>query len=130
MSGEQFEFVRGDTIIFTITCARPDAAGVSQLVDLTDADITCSVKLEYRDDDDDALVQVTTPYTGTHGINILDQTSNKGQAQVIIAPEDTEAAEADADYYIDVQLVESNGRVSTPVDGIIHFKADVTLAAP
>jgi hypothetical protein len=128
VTANQLSIVRGDTFLFTITCTRPDSNGVAQLVDLTGSKIFFTLKYA-KADADPGFLQRTSPLSGGFGINILDQTSFKGQAQVILAPADTSALTGDiTTFYYDVEVVEANGRVSTVLEDTANVLADVTKA--
>lgn len=127
-AGVQLHFVRGDTVRFTVICERPDGNGVNQPIDLTDASLWCTMKESADQDDDDAFIALTSPYNGTRGINILDQTTYPGQAQITAAAGESSAAIKGRSYVVDVQVKEADGTVTTPVHGTIRFLDEVTRA--
>lgn len=125
---ETLEFVRGDTMKFTVTCTRPDADDVQQPIDLTGASLWCTVKRDLDDPDEDAFIALESPFSVDRGISILNQTTNRGQAQVVGAAEQTADAVRGVVYEFDVQVVEATSEVSTPVTGRMIFRPDVTRA--
>lgn len=127
MSWVELELVRGDTIKFTVTCTRPDDEGVQQPIDLTGAQLRCTLKKRRTDADEDAFIALESPFGGPRGIQILNQTTNKGQAQVVAAAGESSEAGDNEMFYIDVQVRESNGEVYTPVAGTVTFRPDVTF---
>lgn len=107
---------RGDTIELSVTVTRSGAA-----VDLTDADLTFTAKRRYSDADADAVVQKTLG----DGIAVVGDAED-GEILVTLDPEDTDSLTRQTVLLCDVQLVESDGRVTTVASGTLTITPDVT----
>ena len=111
--------VRGDTEYYDLTLVDADG----NRIDLTGLDMWFTVKAKKSDRDSLALIQKTVG----NGITLADQMSEatKGQATVHVLPSDTNRILAPFDYYYDVQL-KSGDVITTVIEGVISFEADVT----
>lgn len=107
--------VRGDTETYEL--ALTNGAGA---LDLTDADITFTVKRRLDDDDLDAVIQKTVG----DGITITGAT--EGEATLVIDPVDTADLPSHAvRLYYDLQVT-VDGQTKTPLQGRLTVRPDVT----
>lgn len=107
---------RGDTIDLEVSITRPGGP-----VDLTSVDLWFTGKLRERDADDDAVFQKTLGA----GIAVVGDPVD-GVALVTLDPADTDSLLRQTTLYCDVQLVETDGRVTTVADGTLTIELDVT----
>ena len=113
--------VRGDTEIYDLTIV--DADGVR--IDLTDAELWFTIKVNRTDKDTLALIRKTTG----NGIVHADQVSptTRGKASVTLLPADTVKMLSPYVYYYDVQLKTIAEEVTTVVSGSFTLQADITF---
>lgn len=108
---------RGDTIVFDATITRPPGGPP---VNLTGATVTCTGR---RTLEEAASAYVFRVSTGT-GIVLTSPTL--GQCRVTIPPTATSALPDWPALYVDVEMTESDGRVSTPIRGRLILTPDVS----
>jgi len=109
---------RGDDATFSFTCL--DSAG--QPIDLTDANVTFTVKPQTaREDPDDshAVIQKTA--------NVI--APSEGRCEVTVSGADTEVCELYVEYDFDLQADAGVGKVRTLVVGTYQVLPDVTRAS-
>lgn len=116
--------VRGDTNEYTLTITAPDASGVSQPIDLDTVDqLWFTVKDDWDDPDVDAVFQKTLG----SGI-VVSSPASDGIAVVTLDPEDTEDLVGLQRLVYDVQMLESNGVLTTVSKGFYSLERDATRA--
>ncbi len=109
---------RGDSERYLLTITEDAAA-----VDLTDASIWMTAKRRARDADAAAVFQKTVG----DGITITNAAG--GLARVDLVPGDTEDLPARSIQLVyDVQVKLDDGRVLTPISGVLTVEPDVTVA--
>lgn len=106
--------VRGDTNEYEVAVTR-DAA----VLDLQGATLKFTVKRDLGDADADAVFQKAI---GT-GITVTD--APNGACTLTIDPADTSALPAPRAFHYDLELTESDGRVTTVAIGLLRLAADV-----
>lgn len=108
------DYIRGDTRVININCFQSD--GTTPL-DLTGATVyfTLNASGAPTDDSGAALQKTTT----THIAPTLGQTS------ITINPADTTGL-TPADYYYDVQIKDSSGRVTSLKQDVFTINPDIT----
>lgn len=109
--------VRGDTNKYDVTVTRDGAA-----LDLTGATLKFTVKRSLDDADADAVFQKAI------GTGIVVDDVAGGLATLTVAPADTSALPAPRSFHYDLQLTESDGRVTTVAIGSLRLSADVERA--
>lgn len=87
-------------------------------LDLTNVEITFTVKRSVYDDDSQAIIQKTIT-SHTDPIN--------GITRINLSPQDTD--QPDGVYVFDIQMKDSLGNVKTLVVGKFYIKPDVTRSA-
>lgn len=120
MSDVNFTMVRGDTDVRQYQITRDGSA-----VDLTGATIRVTGKEKLSDADGSAVFSLSSPASG-----IIIDDAVQGILTVTIAPVDTSSLNSNTSLYWDMQVTESNGRVSTPIRGRIEVVQDVTQTSP
>jgi hypothetical protein len=113
-----WEIFQGTTRDYTITVTLD---GVNE--DLTGGTLWFTVKSNYSDADNAAQLQLTSADSAE--IEILNQVNYKGKAIIKITATQSEAISAGS-YLFDVQYADSNGRVSTLINGDFVVKNNVT----
>lgn len=111
------QVARGDTVIFTATITRPPGGPP---VDLSGAQIVCTGRRTLDEPAGDFVFRLEL---GT-GITVTDAPA--GQVQVRIPPEATQDLEGWPSLYVDLEVTETGGRVSTPLRGRLQLTPDVT----
>jgi hypothetical protein len=114
------QVARGDTIIFTAAITRPPGGPP---VDLSGAQLVCTGRRALDEPASDYVFRLTL---GT-GITVTDATA--GQVQVRIPPEATNTLADWPTLYVDLELTETGGRVSTPLRGRLALTPDVSRSA-
>jgi hypothetical protein len=112
--------VRGDTNEYDLTFSRLDGQGVAQPLDLTGATIVFTLKRDLADTDDAAVLQKTD----SSGITVS-APATAGLATLKLDPADTASLPAPRAFHYDVQVTESDGRVTTTAIGLLRLTADV-----
>lgn len=113
--------VRGDTNEYSLVITAPDEDGVSQPIDLEFCDLWFTVKYDWDDAEEDAIVQKTVGA----GITVTDPPED-GLAVVRLEPEDTEDLVGVQRLVYDVQLKESDDTITTVALGYFNVQRDVT----
>ncbi len=116
---EDKEIHRGDNIDYDFTVTDND----KDLVDLTGATLWFTVKENFDETDANAEFQLCSDTPSE--IEILDQVSNLGKAEIHISSTDTDGLQVKT-YYYDVQIKTSAGKVYTISEGEFIVKPDVT----
>ena len=116
----KLEIYRGDEPTYILTIKNYGAN-----VNLTGYKIWFTVKESYSDADDDAVIQMSS--ADVSEIEILDQTSYKGQVKIYLSKTET-ALLSQGTYVFDVQMKTSAGKILTVVAGDLIVKSDVTLS--
>ena len=110
--------VQGDTGIVQIALTNPDCTPI----DLTNYDITFTIKRSHFDTDADALWQGTL---ANNDITIIGSNAD-GLIQVVIPHDNTVLMRQGKPYYWDVQLEDAANKISTPSFGLIYASMEVT----
>jgi hypothetical protein len=121
MANDLGTMVRGDTLEFTATFTR---GGLP--VDLSNATIIVTAKLDEEDSDDDAIFQIGNSGALT-GV-VIDDNPLLGKAYMTVPPEATAypvITEVSV-LVLDIELTEANGRRSTPMKPTLTIDTDVT----
>lgn len=113
--------VRGDNETYDLTVVLPDGDPVN----LTDATLWFTVKKNKAEPDAAALITKTTEANA--GITLANQSTDPGEAAIVVLPEDT-AKLVPGTYYFDVQMKSAIGTITTLANGSIDITADVTRA--
>lgn len=108
---------RGDTVIFVATITRPPGGPP---VDLSGAELACTGR---RTLDEPAADYVFRLEIGS-GITVTDAPA--GLVRVRVPPEATAALPDWPSLYVDLELTEPDGRVSTPLKGRLVLTPDVS----
>jgi hypothetical protein len=114
--------VRGDTNEYDLTFTRLDTTqtpAVAVPLDLTGATIVFTLKRNLDDADVDAVLQKTA------GAGIAVTDAANGEALLTLNPADTTDLPAPRAFHYDVQVTESDGRVTTTAIGLLRLTADV-----
>jgi hypothetical protein len=111
------QVARGDTIVFDATITRPPGGPP---VNLTGATLACTGR---RTLEEAAAAYVFRVGTDS-GIVLTNPTA--GQCRVTIPPTATASLPDWPALYVDLELTEADGRVSTPVRGRIILTPDVS----
>lgn len=111
------QVARGDTVVFDATITRPPGGPP---VVLTGATLVCTGR---RTLEEAATAYVFKVSTGT-GIVVTNPT--EGQCRVTIPPGATAALPDAPALFVDLELTEADGRVSTPVRGRLIITYDVS----
>lgn len=114
MGVEQMNVYRGDDKVFDINVT--DSEG--EIVDITGYTVKFTVRAEANDDT--YLIHKTTP-SGS-GISLIDPTN--GVARLSLSSTDTDLTPGK--YVYDVEVTDTNGRVSTVVVDTFKIIRDVT----
>lgn len=109
--------VRGDTIVFDATITRPPGGPP---VNLTGATLVCTGR---RTLEEPAASYVFRLAVGT-GIVVTDAV--QGRCRVTVPPAATASLPDTPALYTDLELTESDGRVSTPLRGRLVLSYDVS----
>lgn len=119
---------RGDTAVIRVAVTRRDPdTGLVTAVNLTGAKMWFTAKRAFKDADAGAVIQKGTTNTTLSGIEITN--AALGFAEVTVDPDDTVDLAADTTWlYYDVQLKETDDRLSTVQSGPLVVSADVTRA--
>lgn len=110
---------RGDTVMFAATITRPPGGPP---VDLAGADLVCTGR---RALDEPAADYVFRLDVGS-GITVTDPTA--GLVLVRVPPEATAQLADWPSLYVDLEVTEADGRVSTPLRGRLVLTPDVSRA--
>jgi hypothetical protein len=113
--------VQGDTAILQISLTNVDCTPI----DLTNYQITFTIKRSHFDTDGDALFQGTLANTD---ITIIGPNTN-GVIQVVIPHSNTVLMRQGKPYYWDVQLEDASSKIFTPNFGLIYAVMEVTQGA-
>jgi len=108
---------RGDTIPFDVTITRPEDGPP---VDLSGAALVCTGRRALDEPAADFVFQLEVG----SGITMTDPAA--GLVRVSIPPEATAALPDWPSLYVDLQLTEPDGRVSTPLRGRLVLTPDVS----
>jgi hypothetical protein len=106
--------VRGDTNEYDVTVTRDGSA-----LDLTGATLKFTAKRSMDDSDLQAVFQKTIG----SGIVVTDEPG--GLATLTVDPADTSSLPAPRSFHYDLELTESDGRVTTVAIGQLRLSADV-----
>jgi hypothetical protein len=112
--------VRGDTNIYDVTVLRQNVP-----VNLTGAKMWFTAKSDPRSGDPVAAISLNST-EDIYQVTPVDLPH--GKFQVKLNPTDTDTLAADA-YIYDVQIVETDGVVTTIASGVLHIVQDVTRAS-
>lgn len=110
---------RGDDEEYEFTITVADGGPF----DLTDCDLAFTAKRLLTDPDSDAVIVKTLG----DGITVTD--AENGEATLVIASADTVGLTVDRrglHFYYDIQVTESDGLISTPIEGRLTVRSDVT----
>jgi hypothetical protein len=110
---------RGDTVLFTATITRPPGGPP---VDLSGADLVCTGR---RTLDEPASAYVFRLEVGS-GVTVTDPAA--GLVAVRIPPEATASLADWPTLFVDLEVTEGDGRVSTPLRGKLQLTPDVSRA--
>jgi cyanophycinase-like exopeptidase len=110
---------RGDTIPLSIAVTREGTA-----VDLTGAALRFVAKRRLKDADVDALI------TKTIGAGITVTDAAAGAAVIMIDPADTDGFLKGMTLQCEVQMVESDGTITTVAQGTLEVKIDAVRTVP
>jgi hypothetical protein len=111
------QVARGDTVVFDATITRPPGGPP---VDLTGAELACTGR---RDLEEAAASYVFRVETGS-GISVTNAAG--GQCRVTIPAAATAQLVDWPALYVDLELTEADGRVSTPLRGRLILTPDVS----
>lgn len=117
---EILEGTIGDTNMFTITVV---VYGTSTPVDISSADMWFTAKHQLADADADAVFQKET------GSGITLTTPASGIATVTISPSDTASLTRTTSLWYDVQLKQTNGRITTVQQGLLRLQLGATVVS-
>jgi hypothetical protein len=115
--GFRQEVVRGDTVIFDATITRPPGGPP---VNLTGAQLACTGRRTLEEAAGEYVFRLAT------GTGIIVTNAVQGQCRVTIPPSATSGLSDWPALYVDVELTESDGRVSTPLRGRLILTPDVS----
>jgi hypothetical protein len=118
---ERLTMTRGDSGEFDLTIVRDGAP-----IDISTGLLIFTAKYRAADPDEDAPIQKRSD-GATPGVVITD--GPNGLALITIDPADTEAIAVPNLLTADVQLVETNGRITTVWRGLLAVAPDVTRVA-
>lgn len=116
-SGFKQQIARGDTVVFDATITRPPGGPP---VDLTGATLVCTGRRTLEEAAGEYVFRVET------GSGIVTTAPSAGQCRVTIPPEATEALPDWPALYVDLEVTEAGGRVSTPLRGRLILTPDVS----
>lgn len=108
---------RGDTVVFDATITRPPGGAP---VNLTGATLACTGRRTLEESASAAVFRLED------GAGILVTNAPGGQCRVTIPPAATAALPDVPALYVDLEVTESDGRVSTPVRGRLILTYDVS----
>lgn len=111
--------IRGDTNEYDVTVTRKDDQGVDQPLNLTGATLKFTVKRSLRDADTDLVLQKTV------GAGITVTAPLTGECTLRLDPADTASLPAPRSFHYDLELTETDGRVTTTALGLLRLSADV-----
>jgi len=111
------QVARGDTVVFDATITRPPGGPA---VDLTGAELVCTGRRTLEEAAADAVFRVET------GSGIAVTNPAAGQCRVTIPAQATAGLPDWPALYVDLELTEADGRVSTPLRGRLILTPDVS----
>ena len=112
---ENHELYRGDSYTFTAQIKDDQ----EQAVDLTDFIIVLTVKSSLADEDNDAIIQLTSN-------DYIRKTENTGEIVVDVLPEHTKGKPTGEHHY-DIEVTSPDDRKDTVLFGKFKIKPDVTI---
>jgi len=111
------QVARGDTVIFDATITRPPGGPA---VSLTGATLVCTGRRTLEEAASAYVFRVAV------GSGIVVTNPAAGQCRVTIPPSATAALPDWPALYVDLELTEADGRVSTPLRGRLVLTPDVS----
>ena len=121
MASFSIEFPRGDDAMLPVVVTRPAGGAV---VDLTGAALRFTAKRKRKALDVDAIIVKTL------GDGIVVTDAANGEAVIVIEPEDTDDFTRQLTLQCDLQMVESDGTITTVADGTLTVTLDVSRTVP
>lgn len=109
--------VRGDTIVFDATITRPPGGPP---VSLASATLVCTGRRTLEEPAADAVFRLML------GDGIVVTNPTAGQCRVTIPPDATSGLSDWPALYVDLEVTEADGRVSTPLRGRLMLTPDVS----
>jgi len=112
MFANKLEIVRGDTVTYTLNFVNSDDSPKN----LTNCEVFFTVKKYLSDSDDNAIIKkdFSNFNNPASGIAILELTHTETNVEA-------------GEYYFDMQLKNSDGKIYTIMNGIYNIIQDVTL---
>jgi hypothetical protein len=118
---------KGDTHYLEVAVTREDSNGVDQPVNITDAKLWFTAKVDAKDLDEDAIIQKGTTNTTLSGIDITDAAG--GEAVIKLDAADTEVGIGTQFLYWDLQMKETDNTITTLNSGRLALSDQITQAS-